>query len=343
VKNKESFYFPEVYSITGIKDNFFLKWQTERIFKKVFGTFSFFEKIIKRKHTKIIHAHFGPNGVYAIPYKRRLKLPLVVTFYGGDATYYPNDPYWYKAYQKLFDVADCFFTEGTRLKECLVKIGCPEKKIRILHLGADLEMFPFKERSLDKSGTVNILFCGRMVEKKGLKYLLEALNSVKKESNNFILNVIGDGPLKEELHKLAHTLNLSGNVKFLGYRDFEFFKKMLYDSHLMIQPSIVASNGDREGGAPTVLLDAQASGLPIVSTFHCDIPEVVRDTVSGFLVAEKDTEGLSEKILTLINQSELWAMMGRKGREWMDEQYNVKKQALKLEKFYMDLVSDYNS
>ena len=110
------------------------------------------------------------------------------------------------------------------------------------------------------------------------------------------------------------------------------------NSHIFILPSITSANGDKEG-IPNVLKEAQATGMPVISTYHAGIPELVLNGRSGYLVKERDTNGLSERLIHLIENPDLWFEFGKIGRKHVEEQFNLHKQIMKLEKIYKEMIS----
>jgi colanic acid/amylovoran biosynthesis glycosyltransferase len=126
-------------------------------------------------------------------------------------------------------------------------------------------------------------------------------------------------------------------VQLLGYQPHQCFLEELDRAHLFLAPSVTAGDGDTEGGAPTVLLEAQAAGLPVLATWHADIPEVVRDGETGFLVPERDSAALAEKLIYLAEHPELWPVLGAAGRRHMETNYNIRCETHKLENVYEEL------
>ena len=149
--------------------------------------------------------------------------------------------------------------------------------------------------------------------------------------------IAGDGPLRSYLENLVKDLNLKENVNFLGEVDQDEVTKLYRESHLFVLPSVTAADGNQEG-VPVVLMEAQASGLPVVSTLFTGVPEVVADGKSGFLVSERDVSALAEKLEYLIDHPDLWPKMGRAGSNLVEENYNIKKLNLKLVKIFEDLL-----
>jgi len=220
-------------------------------------------------------------------------------------------------------------------------MGCEEGKIIVHRMGIDVEKFEFSERR--KTGTIKILSVGRLVEKKGHEYAIKALAKVvNKNGKDIIYRIVGDGPLKDELMSLAEELGIEDCVKFMGNVEDEELLKLYKESHIFILPSVTASDGDQEG-IPVVLMEAQAMGLPVISTYHSGIPEVVIDGKSGFLVPEKDVDALAEKMEFLVEHPELWSEMGRHGREFVEKHYDIRRLNKRLVEIYQNLIRKENN
>src|SRR3972149_897016 len=151
--------------------------------------------------------------------------------------------------------------------------------------------------------------------------------------------IIGEGPLRKNLENLLLEEGMNNNIKLLGRMNQSEIKYYMDNSDIFILSSVTALDGDTEG-TPTVLMEAQACGLPVVSTRHSGIPEVVLDGKSGFLVPERDVDALSEKLDYLIRNPELWPEMGRYGRKFVEERYDIHKLNQRLVKIYEALLTD---
>lgn len=348
VSNREQFPFQPVYDSSQIA-RYSWWWMRDRLGyyvyldkKEYFEHILYFKYVLKREGVHLIHAHFGPQGVAMIPVKRWLNLPLVTTFYGYDVSQLPRDKVWHDAYQRLFREGDLFVVEGNNMKRLLMATGCPDEKIMIQHIGIDTERFCFKERVPPSDGKIIILFCGRFVEKKGLLYALEAIRLLTSENPHIEFRVIGDGVLGNTVESFIRENNLGQYVRLLGYRPHHVFWEELRRAHIYLQPSITAQDGDSEGGAPTTLLEAQATGIPVISTHHADIPEVVVQGRSGFLVPERDADAIADRLTCLIDHPEEWASMGREGRRHVEMNYNIYKEVERLGNIYEALMSKNN-
>lgn len=292
-----------------------------------------FRRLKEENDIKLLHAHFGTNGMGFIKLKKALGIPLITSFYGYDLIQVPKrDP---GIYNKLFKEGDLFLVEGSNAKKVLINAGCDENKIIVNHLGIDINKFPFKERKLEKE--IVLLMVARFEEKKGIEYLIKAFSKIENKYKNVKLRLIGDGQLRSKIEELIKSLNIK-NIELVGLIPLNRLVEELLNAHIFVHPSVTAENGDIEGGAPIVLLNAQATGMPILSTLHCDIPEEVIDKKSGFLVPERDVDKLADRLIYLIENPRLWKQMGKYGREHVENEYNILKQIKSLEKIYNKLL-----
>lgn len=330
------FPFHPVYATSSIP-RFSWWWLVNSIQYRLANRDEFFEHqayvrhTMKRHHTRLIHAHFGPSGVRMLPVKRSLGIPLITTFYGYDMSQLPHQEKWRQAYARLFADGDLFLIEGSHMREQLIRLGCPETKVTIHHIGVDLTHLPFRERVLSSDRKPILFFCGRFTEKKGLLYALRAVAQVVSSHPHVEFRVIGDGEGRPEVERCIAEHRLEPYVRLLGYQPHRVFLEQLAEADLFIQPSVTAADGDTEGGAPTVLIEAQACGLPVLATSHADIPEVVRDGESGFLVPERDAAALAERLVYLLEHPSDWPRMGRAGRRHIEAQYDIRTLASQLE------------
>jgi len=295
---------------------------------------------IRRRGAALLHAHFGPVGYQALRLRADLALPLVVSFYGFDASQLPRTPVWRDHLAKLFREGDRFLALGRDMANRLQALGCPSHKVLIHHVGVDPDRIPFAPRQWPgEEEQVRLLFCGRLVEKKGVLHAVTAFARVADRWRSLVLNVVGDGPMRGELHRVVRGLDLEGRVRILGALSYEEMLDEMARAHLFVLPSVTAADGDMEG-TPMVLMEAQASGLPVLSTRHADIPEVVPHGESGYLVAESDTESLADCMRCLLSHPDSWPTFGQAGRRHVERHYNVHRLARELDVIYGDLLGD---
>lgn len=294
---------------------------------------------LKKHRTQLLHAHFGYTGAQLLPVKRKTDLPLVTTFYGEDVSALAKEKKWIKAYKKLFKIGDLFLVEGPNMKKKLIEIGCPEDKIQMQRIAIKTERYPYRDRQHKNNGeTVRILFCGSFREKKGLVYALKAVKKAIQIYPTLEFIIVGDGPQRERIDSVINENNMQPYVKLKGFLDHSQMIAEMDKADLFIHPSITAKNGNSEGGAPTVILEAQACGLPILSTTHADIPYIVNDKESGLLSAEGDVEQLSQNLIRLLQNQSLWSRMGKEGRKQVENHHEISTESKKLELKYQQLL-----
>jgi glycosyltransferase involved in cell wall biosynthesis len=290
----------------------------------------------------LIHAQFGLSGVLALPLARSRKIPLLVHFRGADATITPessryasfNHWLYFRRRQILQQEATCFLTVSKFIKQKLVEQGYPSEKIIPHYHGVDLSQFT---PNFDRPREPIILFVGRLTEKKGCQYLIQAVAKIQINYPAVKLVLIGEGMLRPQLEALAE--NSLCNYQFLGLQSSEVVQDWMNRASILASPSVTASDGDSEG-LPNVVLEAQAMGLPVVSTYHAGIPEAVRHGETGFLTPERDVEALAQYSLKLLNHPELWQRFSHAGRDNMIINFDRIKQTQVLEKLYQDILDN---
>lgn len=319
---------------------FTFRWVLNGIIGRLTGDYNVYRNVlVKLFNGKVLHAHFGPTGYDLLKFKFASSLPLVTTFYGCDMSRLAQRVEWRDRYTELFEKGDLFLVEGTNMKNGLAALGCPEEKIKIQHIAIDLKQFRFRERHAKSDGVVTILFCGRFTEKKGLIYALMALKEVIRDFPAVQLRIIGDGKLRSEVQSYISRNGLEKHAIILGMQPHHVVVKEMEEADIFIQPSVTAMDGDSEGGAPTIILEAQASGTPVLSTYHADIPEVVVPGKSALLAKERDWQGLANNMVYLIENQNEWIRMGLTGRRHVEENYNICTQVKEMERTYFQLLS----
>jgi glycosyltransferase involved in cell wall biosynthesis len=296
---------------------------------------------IQQLNPVLIHAQFGLSGALALPLARSLKIPLLVHFRGADATTtvasqarYTSLNHWvyFRRRETLKREARLFITVSKFIREKLLEQGFPADRVITHYNGVDITQF-CPDLQIPREPVV--LFVGRLVEKKGCEYLIQAMEKVQAEQPEVELIMIGDGPLRASLEAAAvHRLH---RYQFLGTQPAAAVKSWMNRARLLIAPSITSSQGDSEG-LPNVVVEAQAMGLPVISTLHAGIPEAVIHEETGFLVAERDAQGLAEYSLRLLRDSSLWQYFSTKGQEHMQLHFNRAKQTQALEKLYKSIL-----
>jgi colanic acid/amylovoran biosynthesis glycosyltransferase len=305
-----------------------------RALRRLTGHYAFYASILRRERAALIHAHFGQEGYRCLAARRKAGIPLVTTFYGLDVSALPRIPAWRRRFRRLFEEGALFLAEGPHLGERLVDLGCPPEKVRVQRLGVDLAAIPCRPVREPVEGGQVVLMCGYFNEKKGFPYGVRAFGRVADRHPDARLRIIGDGPRRGEIEAAVHELNLADRVTFLGMLAAPDYLQHLLKAHVLLHPSITASDGDTEGGAPVTLLEALASGLPVVSSRHADIPAVAPDGQCALLAPERDVEGLAERLDALLSDPDLRGRMGEAGRRHIEAHHDAVRQGERLEEMY---------
>lgn len=286
----------------------------------------------------VLFAQLGTNGVLAQQVRDicHLPIPLVTTFLGYDLSRVLRErkPDYYA---RLFARGDLMLPLSDYFRERLISIGCPPEKIRVQRLGVDTGAFTFRERTPTPGGPTRFLSVARLVEKKGLETGLHGFALLRRDVPDVTWHIVGDGPLRPQLEALRGALSLTENVVLHGAMPRERVRRMLDESHLFLAPSVTAGNGDQEG-TPVAIMEAMACGLPVVSTRHSGIPELVRDGVTGLLVPERDPDALGDALRRLALAPERWGEMGREGRAVVERDYDVRVLNDRLAEILTDVV-----
>lgn len=282
----------------------------------------------------VIHCQFGSLGkeVLGLVQIGALKGKLVASFRGHDISSYVQKR-GRDVYKELFVVGDLFFPNCDFFKKRLIELGCDENKIVVIRSGLDCKIFLKRGNNKVSSGKKKIATVGRFVEKKGIEYSIRAVAEIARTNREIEYSLIGDGPLRPDFERLVQELGIVDVVHFLGAKNQEEIIDLLENSDIFVAPSVTAANGDQD--APVnVLKEAMALGLPVVSTLHGGIPELVEDGVSGYLVEERDSKALAEKLNFLVEHPELWEKMGQAGRAMVETNYSLDKLIALLEQAY---------
>ncbi|GMQ88577.1 MAG: colanic acid biosynthesis glycosyltransferase WcaL [Gammaproteobacteria bacterium] len=286
-----------------------------------------------RDRYDIIHCQFGTQGPLALKL-RKIGVTdgkIVTSFRGFDITkVVVGKPGYYK---ELFQLGALFLPVSKSLRDKLLAVGCPPDRIRVLHSGIDCSRFRFAERSKNREDAVRVLSIGRFVEKKGWSYAIDAVANVLSAGRNIKYTIIGDGGLRDKVKQKIADRHIGSSVALSGWCEHDEITRLLDESHILLAPSVTADDGDQEG-IPNVLKEAMAMGLPVLSTFHSGIPELVEDGVTGYLVPERDVDALTERLISLCDHPEQWAKMGRQARKKIDAEFDTDKINIELDELY---------
>lgn len=296
------------------------------------------EKIIelmKKNNIELIHARFGSAGMKLVEVKKALDIPMITSFHGHDVPARQNEKYLQKL-RPLFQFGELFTVPCLYMKKLLVDADCPESKVHVMYSGIDMGKFAFRERDKKTKG-IRVVAVGRLHKKKGFDYLIRAFQGVKEKHPSSELVIVGWGDERDALEALIEQSGLKGSVQLKGIQKHDAVAKELQKADIFCLPSITTEDGNHEG-IPNAIKEAMATGLPVVSTSHAGIPELVADGEEGFLVPERSVARLAEKIGLLIEEPKLRRTMGAKGHEKVKTEFNSANQVKKLESLYESLL-----
>lgn len=289
----------------------------------------------------LIHVHFANMGWQFLKIKELTRLPYIVSFYGFDYESLPHTfPVWKKRYKELFEKADHFICEGPFGASILERSGCHPGKIKVINLGVETDKIPFKHRKKNPK-ELHLLQIANFTEKKGHIYALKAFIEAEKNCPDMTLTFVGrDIELPTNpLSIMVKEHKLENKVKFLSFIVFSELYNFLSNFHVFIHPSCYAKNRDCEGGAPVVILDAEGTGMPVISTMHCDIPQEVVHNVTGLLSPERDVTHLAASIQKFYHMdNDEYQKFAHAARHHVQDKFDCVKNGLQLRNFYGDCI-----
>jgi len=342
-ENLDSFPFEPVYAQYDLP---LIRRGYEKLYKKLTRTyFPSYKRVLIKTGAPLLHSHFCNYGMEDVTLKRVLDIGHVTTFYGSDIWFSSTDPGWRKHFREFAQESDMFLVEGGAMREKVLSLGAPDEKVRIFHLGIQLDKVAFRERGIGEGGKVNIMMAGRAIEKKGHLLGLMAFERLcrKYPSIHLVMIVGGKSVKSDEIKKrmqgFIRDKGISERVTWNEFMPYDKYLEMLRNVHVFLQPSVHASDGDAEGGFPVTITEFSAAGIPILASDHCDIPEAVLDGVTGLIAHEGDLDDLTDKLEYMINNPELWPGYGRAGRMHVEKEYNIDVQVGRLEDIYDELLS----
>lgn len=282
---------------------------------------------LKREKVDCVLAEYGPTAVHTLKVVKHLNLPLVVHFFGYDASVKTVIHQYKEQYKKVFEYATNVVVVSKQMKEDLIRMGCPLSKLVLIYCAPDNIFFSaspqFKKQQF--------LSIGRFVDKKAPYLTIAAFSKVVHQFPDTRLLMIGDGLLLNTCKNLAKLWGIERNVDFPGTKSPSEILCLFEESTAFVQHSITALDGDSEG-TPVAVLDAQAAALPVLSTFHAGIPDIIIDGETGFLVKEQDVDGMARYMIKLMEEKGLAKKMGEAGRKRTSELFSMEKCLNKLNK-----------
>lgn len=309
-------------------------WNTLQL--KVNKSPSFLYDVIKAEQPDIIHGHFGLDSYRLIGLKNHTNLPLVVNFYGYDVIRLPKEFGWKARYKKLAREGNLFIVGSEDMKQNILKLGFPESKIRVLKLGMNIESIEFKQRT---SAGPKLMMVGRMVEKKGFSYAIDAIKMLKDKNIDVTLDLYGNGKLRDELEQKVDRLSLRDCITFHGQTANDVIIDELYNHDVLLVPSVQGKDGDREG-IPQTTVEGMATGIPVIASKHAGLPELVIHEKTGLCVNERNPDMIAQAVERYLNSPQLVQRISKSERQFVEKNHEIHTLVNQLEKFYKLLIDN---
>ena len=280
-----------------------------------------FIRFIKLNNIQAVLAEYGPTGAAICDVCNEAGVPLIVHFHGYDAYEYKALERFKEGYQKIFKNASALIAVSKDMEKQLIGLGAPKEKVHLNSYGIDLGKFSGGDPAKTPATFVAV---GRFVDKKAPHLTIHAFHKVWQKHPEARLIMIGEGELWETCKQLSSSLGLNGAVEFRGKCSSEQVADAMKNARAFVQHSLRPSSGDSEG-TPVGILEAGASGLPVVSTRHAGIKDAVAEGKTGFLVDEGDMDGMSDRMLRLCEDPSLARKLGRAAKELIRTHYSMDK------------------
>jgi colanic acid/amylovoran biosynthesis glycosyltransferase len=341
IQNPERFPFDNIEIIPKRRTNLlvhgWLKFVERRPPIVYRGEYQTLDSLLERHGADLMHIYFGHTGVHLLPFIEQWDKPCVVSFHGADVAHKPEIKDYPAKLRRLFNAVPLVFARSQSLADRLVHLGCPPEKLRINRTGIPLNEFPFVDREPSREGKWRVVQACRLIPKKGVATSLRAFAIFKKDNPRAEFFIAGKGPLQPELEMLAGGLGILRDVHFVGFLSQPKLRQLYASSHLFLHPSEISPNQDQEG-VPNSVLEAMATGLPVVATRHGGIPEAVDHGRTGFLVPEEDHVGLANAMQLITSSPAVFKQMGERAHATIAERFGQDVQIDQLESFYEEAI-----
>lgn len=333
----EQFPFEAVEVLPRARKNFvkrfFLKYV--RRLPPVFyrGELQVLIKVLKRRPADLMHIYFGHTGVHLLPFIEQWNQPCVVSFHGMDIQRRPEQEGYDAAMQRLLRTVPLVLARSQSLMARLEDLGCAKAKLRLNRTGIPLAQFPFTERAKPVDGSWRFVQACRLVAKKGLATALRAFARFHAIYPKARFTIAGEGPMKLTVTGIVSELGLNACVEMTGFLSQQDLQQLYAKSHVFVHPSEMPPDQNQEG-VPNSMLEAMASGLPVLATTHGGIPEAVTHEKSGLLVAERDDEALFRAMVQITSERDMLECLSRSAARAVREEFEQATQVDRLEDFY---------
>ena len=336
-QNEERFPFEAIERIPRARKNFLKRFWLKYLMRRppVYyrGELQVLIKILRRRPADLMHIYFGHTGVHLLPFIEEWPHPCVVSFHGMDVQPRPHQEGFDAQMRSLLRVVPLVLARSQSLVENLVALGCPREKLRLNRTGIPLDQFPFQPRTAPADGSWQFVQACRLIPKKGLRTALRAFARFHARYPRSRFIIAGDGPMHEELRRFADELAIGAAVDLTGFLSQTELAALFSRSHFFVHPSELTSERNQEG-VPNYMLEAMATGLPVLATTHGGIPEAVTHEQTGLLVAEKDDEALFHAMCRMTADPQIAAAYGDAAARTVREEFELNRAIDALEAIY---------
>jgi len=336
-KGEEEFPFGGVEVLPRARKNFVKRFWLKYVAGKppVYyrGELQVILKLLARRPADLMHIYFGHTGVHLLPLVEEWKRPCVVSFHGMDIQARPEQAGYDAQMRALLQAVPLVLARSRSLVAELERWGCPREKLRLNRTGIPLGDFPFQQRPMPADGSWRFVQACRLVAKKGLGTALQAFAKFQALHPKAKFRIAGDGPMKAELEGLIRELGLGEAVELRGFLSQAALAALFADSHIFVHPSEMPPDQNQEG-VPNSMLEAMATGLPVLATTHGGIPEAVTHERTGLLVPERDDAALCAAMLQMTAQTDLLYILGQAAARAVREEFEQGRAIERLEGFY---------
>jgi colanic acid/amylovoran biosynthesis glycosyltransferase len=331
------FPFADIEMIPRARKNFVKRFWLKYVMRKApvyyRGELQVLIRMLRRRPADLMHVYFGHTGVHLLPFIKEWDKPCVVSFHGMDIQPRPQQPGFDEQMQELLQTVPLVMARSHSLLSGLERLGCPKEKLRLNRTGIPLDQFPFQQRPMPVDGSWRFVQACRLIAKKGLATAIRAFGKLRAKFPKATFQIAGEGPMKAELEALITELGLSGAVELRGFLAQKELADLYAHSHLFLHPSEMPPDQNQEG-VPNSMLEAMATGLPVLATTHGGIPEAVTHERTGLLVPERDEEALFRAMCELTADPDRLYILGQAASRAVREEFERGHQIEKLEGYY---------
>jgi colanic acid/amylovoran biosynthesis glycosyltransferase len=286
----------------------------------------------------LVHIYYGHKAVRFLGMLKDWGGPWIVSFHGVDAAKFLDQPGYLDQLQEVFQIAQLVLGRSQSLLDRLEKLGCPPEKLRLNATPIPLNHLPFIQRQAPADGAWQLVQACRLIPKKGILTTLKAFQQVLQRFPNARYLLCGDGPQAEEIRATAAALGIADQVELRGWLKPNALQQAYAQAHLFLHASELTPNADQEG-VPNSMLEAMATGLPVVATHHGGIPEAVTSGHDGLLVPERAPDQLAHAILSLLQDPDQWQRLSRNAATTVRQRFDSEVQVRHLENLYLEAIA----